>query len=221
MSRCFYLFCLSRASRVGFFQHPWAADPAAPNYLTDGLGMKQRPTDNHAEWFLALAFLICALALPTASVGQKLKAEELIARHLESIGPAKARSSPRIISGTSQVIFRTQPAGQAIGRAVLASDGLQYLLGMSFPSPVYPREQWGFNGKSFTATFVTPGVRSVLGNFLMTHDLIFKQGLMSGVRWRQKARRSFAARVPVPAARRIGSENQSLHRAGNVPARAF
>ncbi len=30
------------------------------------------------------------------------------------------------------------------------------------------------------AAFVTPGVRSVLGNFLMTHDLIFKQGLMGG-----------------------------------------
>jgi hypothetical protein len=63
---------------------------------------------------------------------------------------------------------------------VLASDGLKSLMGMSFPSPVYPREELGFNGNSFVAGFVTPGVRSVLGNFLMTHDLIFKQGLMGG-----------------------------------------
>src|SRR4030095_5034362 len=51
---------------------------------------------------------------------------------------------------------------------------------MSFPSPVYPREQFGFNGSTFMAAFVTPGVRSVLGSFLMTNDVIFKQGLMSG-----------------------------------------
>lgn len=51
---------------------------------------------------------------------------------------------------------------------------------MSFPSPVYPREQLGFNGNSFMAAFVTPGVRSALGNFLMTHSLVFKQGLMGG-----------------------------------------
>jgi len=51
---------------------------------------------------------------------------------------------------------------------------------MSFPSPVYPREQLGFNGVNFMAAFATPGARSVLGNFLMTNDVVFKQGLMCG-----------------------------------------
>ena len=129
---------------------------------------------------MALALLAFALAAPVSSLAQRITAEEIVARHLESIGPAKARSAARIISGTAQVIFRTPPPGQAIGKAVLASDGLKYLVGMSFPSPVYPREELGFNGNSFVAAFVTPGVRSVLGNFLMTHDLIFKQGLMGG-----------------------------------------
>src|SRR5260370_7304766 len=53
---------------------------------------------------------------------------------------------------------------------------------MSFPSPVYPREELGFNGNSFIAAYATPGARSSLGSFLMTHDLIFKQGLMGGAR---------------------------------------
>jgi len=111
-----------------------------------------------------------------------MKTEEVLTKHLESIGSAKARASvtTRIISGTSQVIFRTPPPGQAIGKAVLASEGIKSLVGMSFPSPVYPREQLGFNGTSFMAAFVTPGVRSVLGNFLMTNDLVFKQGLIGG-----------------------------------------
>ena len=132
------------------------------------------------KWLLALALLGFILAVPSSSLAEKMKAEEIVARHLESIGPPKARSSSRVIAGTAQVIFRTPPPGQAIGKAVLASDGLKYLVGMSFPSPVYPREELGFNGNSFVAAFVTPGVRSVLGNFLMTHDLIFKQGLMAG-----------------------------------------
>jgi len=51
---------------------------------------------------------------------------------------------------------------------------------MSFPSPVYPREQLAYNGNTFMAAFSTPGVRSGLGNFLMMHEIIFRHGLMGG-----------------------------------------
>jgi len=144
------------------------------------LQMTDRQKLSWRKWPRALALLALALAVPTLALAQKIKAEEIVARHLAAIGPAKARASARVIAGTSQVIFRTPPPGQAIGRAVLASDGLKNMVGMSFPSPIYPREELGFNGNSFVAAFVTPGVRSVLGNFLMTHDLIFKQGLIGG-----------------------------------------
>ena len=135
------------------------------------------------SWFVFAA--VCLVVAPLASevsVADKLKPEEIVARHLESIGSAKARASvtTRIISGISQVIFHTAPVGQAVGKAVLASEDSKNLIGMSFPSPVYPREQLGFNGESFVAAFVTPGVRSPLGAFLMTHNLIFKEGLMGG-----------------------------------------
>ena len=133
-------------------------------------------------WFLAINLATVLLITPSSSANDKLKAEEVVAKHLESIGSAKARAAvtSRIIAGTSQVIFRTPPPGQAVGKAVLASEGIRSLIGMSFKSPVYPREQLGFNGNSFIAAFVTPGVRSSLGSFLMTHTLVFKQGLMGG-----------------------------------------
>ncbi len=137
--------------------------------------------------FLLLSFLTIVLATypfitSFSSAPQKMKPEEVIARHLESIGSAKARAAvkTRIIAGTAQVVFHTAPLGQASGRAVLASEGTKSLLGMSFPSPVYPREQLGFNGTNFMAAYVVPGSRSALGSFLMTHTLIFKQGLMGG-----------------------------------------
>jgi len=112
----------------------------------------------------------------------KIKPEEVVARHLESIGTARARAAvtTRIIAGTSQVIIRTPPPGQAVGKAVLASEGVKSLFGMSFPSPVYPREQLAYNGNTFMAAFSTPGVRSGLGNFLMMHEIIFRHGLMGG-----------------------------------------
>jgi len=143
--------------------------------------MKNFPPLPHRYLMTAL-FLAVACVCPPATA-QKITAADLIAKHLESIGPAAGRASvkTRIIAGSAQVIFRTEPAGQAIGRAVLASEGAKTLLGMSFPSPVYPREQFGFNGSSFIAAFVTPGTRSVLGSFLMTNDVIFKQGLIGGV----------------------------------------
>lgn len=144
--------------------------------------MKRQITKLSLISVMVVALLTLSSASQFPSVAEKIKAEEVVAKHLESIGSASARAAitTRIISGTSQVIFRTPPPGQAIGRAVLASEGFKSLVGMSFPSPIYPREQLGFNGDSFMSAFATPGVRSVLGNFLMTHDLVFKQGLMSG-----------------------------------------
>ena len=132
--------------------------------------------------FLALAVLAPCLVHTNTSSADKLTPEQVVAKHLDSIGTAKARASvtTRIIAGSSLVNFRTPPPGQAGGKAVLASAGTKSLIGMSFPSPVYPREQLGFNGKSFMAAYTTPGARSSLGSFLMTHDLIFKQGLMGG-----------------------------------------
>ena len=130
-------------------------------------------------WTIILVF---GPANSASSVIEKITPEELVAKHLESMGSSQARNSlkTRVISGTAQVIFHTAPVGQAVGKAVLASEGTKTLLGFSFPTPVYPREHLGFNGNHFMAAFVTPGVRSVLGNFLMANDLAFKQGLIGG-----------------------------------------
>src|SRR5260370_21499630 len=127
-----------------------------------------RPKRKPSATFLPFIVLaIISFPAPFSSASDKMKPEELVAKHLESIGSAKDRASvtTRIIAGSSQVIFRTPPPGQATGRAVLASDGVKSLIGMSFPSPVYPREELGFNGNSFIAAYVTPGARSSLRTF--------------------------------------------------------
>ena len=166
--------------------------------------------------------LLIALCLVNvrSSATDKLKPEELIAKHLQSIGTATARASitTRIIAGTSQVIFRTPPPGQATGRAVMASEGNMSLIGMSFQSPVYPREELGFNGNSFIAAYVTPGIRSSLGGFLMTHDLIFKQGLMGGTlssAWPLLDLNTRGPQLEYAGTRRVG--NRTLHELKYLP----
>lgn len=166
--------------------------------------------------------LLIALCLVDvrSSATDRLKPEELIAKHLQSIGTATARSSvaTRIIAGTSQVIFRTPPPGQATGRAVMASEGNKSLIGMSFKSPVYPREELGFNGNSFIAAYVTPGIRSSLGGFLMTHDLIFKQGLMGGTlssAWPLLDLNARGPQLEYAGTRKVG--NRTLHELKYLP----
>ena len=172
--------------------------------------------------FASLRVIACALLLVVSakSPAQKLKPEDVVTRHLESIGSAKERAAirTRIISGTSQVVFHTTPVGQAVGRAVLASEDVKSLLGMSFPSPVYPREELGFDGSTFMAAYILPGSRSPLGSFLMTHSLIFKQGLMGGTlssAWPLLNLTKRNAELEYLGEKKVG--NQMLHELRYVP----
>src|SRR5258707_14557207 len=92
----------------------------------------------HTAIFASLVFIVCSLSAGSP-VAQKLTSDEVIARHLEAIGSAQSRAAitTRIISGTSQVIFRTSPADQAVGNAALAAPASENLSGVSFRSPGY------------------------------------------------------------------------------------
>ena len=131
---------------------------------------------------ISILLVLSVLLLSPKSHATDKLIEEVLAKHLESIGSAQNRQAvtTRIISGTSFVVFRTDPTGQASGKAVVASDGAKNLIGMSFYSSVYPREQFSYNGSNSNAAYVTPGVRSSLGSFLTIHEFILKHGLMGG-----------------------------------------
>jgi hypothetical protein len=111
-----------------------------------------------------------------------VKPEEIVAKHLESIGPARARQAVEsiVIVGTSTVAFRSPGKGRADGQAVIASKGNRLLIGMAYDSTNYPYEKLGFDGNVLSVSFLRPGQRSTLGDFLNTNNFIFKQGLMGG-----------------------------------------
>jgi hypothetical protein len=117
-----------------------------------------------------------------AVLGQKLKPEELVTRHLESIGTAEARSSikSRVIGGMVQATYRSPGTAQFNGQAVMASEGLKSLIGMSFETANQPQENLGYDGENDTVSFARPGRRSNLGDFILTHQDVLKNGLVGG-----------------------------------------
>lgn len=134
--------------------------------------------------------MLCLLALnlPLAVAArpnppQKMKPEEVIAKHLEAIGTAEARAKvkSRIIQGTAFATIRLGGTGQAEGGAVLASQGGKSLISIVYGNQEYPYERMGFDGKVLTVGEVRPGRRTTLGTFLMAHEMMFREGLMGGV----------------------------------------
>jgi hypothetical protein len=125
----------------------------------------------------SFAPLLCAAAGP-----EKLKAEDVIARHLESIGSAEAREAARTrsITGTARVLFRQGGRGYIDGDARLASSGEKSLISMLFNSLDYPYEKLAFDGVKVTTSQVRPGVRTLLGRYLFTNDVVMREGLLGG-----------------------------------------
>ena len=131
---------------------------------------------------MALAISASPAAAHNPSDKEKPKPEEVVAKHLEALGTAEARAlaNQRVITGTAVVTFRQGGRGQLQGDARLVSEGEKSLISMVFGSIDYPHERLGFDGAKLTASQVRPGVRTILGRYLLTNEWVFKEGLMGG-----------------------------------------
>lgn len=135
--------------------------------------------------------LVLAWALtagPVRAGEPKLKAEDVLVRHLTAIGPANSAATARTLKGRCAI---TAPAsgdvaGALVGQFTLASTTSGFRLGMRFASATYPAEAFSHEGEKPAISFVQPGIRSALGNFLIASDVILTEGLLGGVlnaRW--------------------------------------
>jgi hypothetical protein len=108
-----------------------------------------------------LAVVLTYVSGPPATVAQnqRLKPEELIAKHLDSIATAEKRKAvrSRTTSGTAQVSFRIGGRGTMDGKANILSQGTSVRAGLNFAALEYPGEQIAFNGTKVTAGMMSPG----------------------------------------------------------------
>jgi hypothetical protein len=134
--------------------------------------------------FTRIVFLaiVAAISIPGIAVSsqEKLKVEDVIAKHLEALGSPEARSKSRIIQGTAVGTFRLGGSGSAQGGAVIASQDVKSLISIVFGSTEYPYERVGFDGKTVTTGELQPGIHSKLGVFFMRHEMPIREGLLGG-----------------------------------------
>jgi hypothetical protein len=129
-----------------------------------------------------LIFIIAAFALPMVAQEKKLKPEQVVSKHLESIGKPEAHKAvtSRMTSGESQVIFRLGGQGTLTGQGNILSEGQSVRMGMRFSALEYPGEQIAYDGKDVGVAQISPGTYSPLASFIRENDLLVKEGLLFG-----------------------------------------
>ena len=115
----------------------------------------------------------------------KLKGEDVLAKHLASIGTpeAIAGAANRKIEGTGQARNVRTSLSTVAGGAFLASTREKHLLLLAFTTgsiAEYRGESINFDGKKIDIPFVTASSRSPLGGFIFEYPEIVRQYLLGG-----------------------------------------
>ena len=123
----------------------------------------------------ALLFITSVLAVNA----QKLTAEEVVSKHLESIGAKRAEIKNQLILTDVSVSQKGSTQG-IVGKAIILSSGERNLWGMNLNSNDYPQDRFGFNGKDTKIGFARPAARSIIGDFIYSYNELLSQGLLGG-----------------------------------------
>ena len=144
--------------------------------------VKKRCVRTYRLWAVSWLAAI-AIILPFSSLADdKIQPGQIVAKHLDSIGSAETLASvhTRIAAGTVVATLRAPGIAKFSGQAIMASDGNKNMIKMGFENAGSYQEQFGFDGRDLTVSYVRPGVRGYWGDFLVTHQNIIKEGLVGG-----------------------------------------
>jgi hypothetical protein len=130
---------------------------------------------------VAICFLLLAASIGTvhSSFDNKLTAADVIAKHLDSIGPsdARARSQGTQIKGTFVLSAKQGGAGETQGRVSMASQGHQNGINLMFDEG---NMAFGFDGNKTTVTQFRPGRHTPIEQFFAEYDFLITEGLFGG-----------------------------------------
>jgi hypothetical protein len=150
-----------------------------PNHEKDGLNMSRRISCNWSNWILALS-LAGSLGLAHAA---DMKLEDIVAKHLDSIGTAEARAAikSRAVQGTLHFKVLTGGSGDIPGSWGRVSEQRKSNFVMRFAGGDWRGEQFVFDGaKTSFAAATSTHKWSVLARFVSSQDFIVKEGLLGG-----------------------------------------
>ena len=126
---------------------------------------------------MTLLFLsICA----DAPFAQKMNAEDILAKHLDSIGSAKSRESVKTRIIISDAEFLQQKQNPVKGKFMVASSTDGAVFGINLDAANYRLDTFSYDGKKVRVGYIQPGIRSFLGAFILSYDTVLKEGLIGG-----------------------------------------
>jgi hypothetical protein len=111
----------------------------------------------------------------------KISVDELIAKHIASIGPAGviAGIKSRVMVGEGKLESKLGATFILNGAGQIASQGDKVLYAIIFNHPLYPYEKAAFDGND-QSLGLPNGTRTLLGDFLKSQNSILKDGLFTG-----------------------------------------
>lgn len=132
---------------------------------------------------LAVAIgLLLFFGLSASAKKTKLKAEDLVAKHLGSVGPVESQGrSSCLADGNGALAILRGGGGKLQGPAKFLSEGRKLRMSVVFNQAQYPAEEVSFDGDEVDVGQVSPGRRSPLGEFVYHYDEIVREGLFGGV----------------------------------------
>ncbi len=155
-----------------------------------------------------------ALAVILAGKEPKFKVDELVKKHLDSIGTAQSRAAirTRTIEGRTRMKMEAGEVGPGAsglvaGTLALASAGSRLRIALPFQYSDYWGEQVAFDGSKAEVGFSYIQKRSPLGDFLYRYDTILAEGLFGGVlstAWPLLDREERQPRLEYAGLRRLG-----------------
>jgi hypothetical protein len=130
----------------------------------------------------ALLLLLIVTGMSTSFAADKMKPEDLLAKHLDAIGSPEARkAAARGLRGRVTTHYIVGGTGSLAGDGQLLSRGRDIRVVMDFHYADYTGEDFLCSGDKVNVGFVRPGVRSQLGQFLYQRPEVLKEGLFGGV----------------------------------------
>ena len=130
-----------------------------------------------------VAFGVVLAASSSSLLAADIKPDEVVARHVDSIGTAEARTAAktRIVQGTAQFKIRVGGGGELSGTSALVSEGRKSVLMVKLANNDYHGEQFVTDGDKVSVAATTSNHKwSDFGEFVRSQDQIVREGLLGG-----------------------------------------
>ena len=124
---------------------------------------------------------LCGQVSRAGDSGVQIK--DLLSRHLDSIGSLEARTAAkdRVVQAGASYRILVGGSGKADGRGGFVSEGRKIRFMAKLPLVDYRGENFAFNGNSIGVAFANANqTRSAFGTFVLTQDVILRDGLFGG-----------------------------------------